>query len=190
MKRIMRNMFLEVFIILLLCVCASAESIVPSIPINKNASQEYQLIYLASLCGINVTREGDFFENVNMVRAVTSNINTMISEAFILGFSEEKVHLVANYDFADTASITFASEGIDIEKILPYCSTDAEQSQGADTYDFILNGKRLFLQYSAIKEIYKNSVTTKSFLTIQSPFASDDLNEISISLFDLDNSSR
>ena len=183
-------MFLGGSIILLLCGCASAESIVPSIPINKNASQEYQLIYLANLCGINVTREGDFFENVNMVRAVTSNIDPMVSEAFILGFSGEKVHLVANYDFADIASVTFASDGINIEKILPYCSTDDEQNQEADTYDFILNGKRLFLQCSALKEIYKNSVTTKSILTIQSPFASDDLNEISISLFDLDGSSR
>lgn len=175
-----------VSMILLLCVCASAESIVPSISLTQNASQEYQLIYFASLCGVNVTREGDFFENVNMVRAICSNIDTIISETFILGFSEEKAYLVANYDFSGTASITFASDGVNIEKILPYCSTYVEQSMEPDAFDFIFNGEQLFLKHSAMKEIYKKSMTTKSILTIKSPFISNDLNEICITLFDLD----
>lgn len=163
---------------------AYADSLISNIEIKDNQSTEYQTFYLASLCAINIIRNGDNLENIEMVRAVCNQINVPSKEKITCGYKNHAISIDIEINFDDLIFIQLSSEYIDIEKTLPFLKTSSFAQQSEDHLQIRYYQNDYSISCEDFLSLFDHIPTRRAIIVIPSPYQSVELDDAKIILFD------
>ena len=176
--------------VLLLCcipLCfptAYAESLLPNFALKGTQSSEYQTFYLATLCAINITREGDFKENIEMTRAVCKQINVASKETISCNYIGDKFVVNVEINFDNKVFVIFSSAYIDTEKTLPFLKESLLAQQSSDYLPFLYNQNSFSISSEDLISLLQNISTKLAIIVVPSPYQSAAMEDVEIVLFD------
>lgn len=163
---------------------AYADSLISNIEIKDNQSSEYQTFYLASLCAINIIRNGDYLENIEMIRAVCNHINIPSKEKITCSYKNHAISIDIEINFDDLIFIQLSSEYIDIEKTLPYFKTSSFNQQSEDHLQIRYCQNDYSISCEDFLLLFDHIPTRQAIMVIPSPYQSVELKDARIILFD------
>lgn len=163
---------------------AHADSLIPNIEVKDNQSSEYQTFYLASLCAVSITRNGDYLENIEMLRAVCNQINIPSKEKITCGYKDNAISIDIEINFDDLIYIQLSSEYIDIEKTLPLLKASPYAQQAEHHLQIRYDQNDYSISCEDFLSLFDNIPTRRAIMVIPSPYQSVELEDVSIILFD------
>lgn len=191
----MKKVFAAFLIVLLmnLPLIGWSESIIDVVPLkDKSRSEDAQGMYLASYYGNDIIREGAFDLNVDRIRPIFKHTNYPITETFNCTLKDENsLYIEAVYVFGDVAQVAFCTEPIQIQSLIPYCSTERmeDKIEGKDYLRFSFQSKEYCIDIETMLVQACNWATMRSILTVFCPFESENLppeslHDVDIIIFD------
>ncbi|MDD4513925.1 MAG: hypothetical protein PHN24_12670 [Eubacteriales bacterium] len=149
-------------------------------------------MYIAALCGNGIIREGAFGENVDMLRAVCSQIIYPSAETIdCIPADCDSLCIRAVYAFGDVARVAFYTAPILMQTLIPFCRTERVENKAEET-DYICfstQSKEYYIDIETLLTESWNWATMRSVLTILTPYESEKmppwgLHDAEITIFD------
>ena len=161
-----------------------ANSLIPNIEVKNNQSSEYQIFYLAGLCAINITRNGDYLENIEMIRAVCKQINVSSKETISCNYKNHDISISIEINYDDLVFIQLSSEYINIENTLPFLQPLNFSQQSVDYLQILYNHNNFSISCEDFLFLFDHIPTRQAIIVIPSPYQFVELEDVRIVLFD------